>query len=434
MRNRSILLAAALSALGAAPSPFMDYRGEAPGVRHRITAADLPAPYATESANNGPDLVKRPDGAWPRAPKGFTVGLYADGLDNPRQIRTAPNGDVFVAESAPGRIRVLRGIGADGKARTVEVFATGLKKPFGIAFSPPGPDPKFVYVGETDEIVRFAYKSGDLKAGGPAEKIADIPGGGNVDGGHWTRDVAFSRDGRKMFVSVGSHSNVNDPDDHPDEKLRADVLEFDPRGKNARVYAWGLRNPVGLAVNPKTGELWASVNERDRLGDNLVPDYITHLSAKGFYGWPWYYIGSNSDPRLPGKHPELKDKVLVPDVLIQPHDASLGIVFYAGKSFPAEYSGDLFAAEHGSWNRATRTGYEVVRVPMKNGRAADGGYEDFLTGFVTPEGQVWGRPVGVAVASDGALLVTDDASGTVWRVSRAARSPAGPSPSASGRP
>jgi glucose/arabinose dehydrogenase len=411
--------AAAFAALGAAPNtPFTDYRSQAPGTRHHITAADLPEPNATESANNGPALVRRPEGAWPRAPKGFRVGLYAEGLRNPRQIRTAPNGDVFVSESAAGRIRVLRGVGADGKAKTSAIFAEGLRQPFGVAFYPASAVPEYVYVGETGRIVRYPYRSGDMKARAAAEKVVEIPGGGNIDGGHWTRDVAFSLDGGKMFVSVGSRSNVNDPDDHPEEKMRADILAFDARGQGGRVYASGLRNPVGLAVNPTTGELWTSVNERDRLGDDLVPDYITRVRENGFYGWPWYYIGAHPDPRLSGKHPELKDKVLVPDVLIQPHNASLGIVFYTGTSFPAAYAGDLFAAEHGSWNRSERTGYEVIRVPMKNGRSADGGYEDFLTGFVTSDGQVWGRPVGVAVGGDGALLVTDDASGSVWRVSR----------------
>jgi glucose/arabinose dehydrogenase len=393
----------------AASSPFTDYSGEAPGVRHHIKVSDLPAPFATESANNGPSLVKRPEGAWPRAPKGYKVSLYAEGLGNPRQIRSAPNGDIFVAESGPGRIRVLRGADASGKAKTVEVFAAGLKKPFGIAFYPPGPDPKFVYVGNTNAVVRFAYGNGDLKARGKPEKIADLPAGGFIDGGHWTRDVVFSRDGKKMFVSVGSLSNVNDPDDHAEEHERANILEFAPDGSGRRVYASGLRNPVGLAVDPSSGALWASVNERDRLGDNLPPDYITHVKDGGFYGWPWYYIGGHQDPRLAGKHPELQNKVLLPDVLLQPHNASLGIAFSP--------DGDLFAAEHGSWNRATRTGYEIIRVPLK-GKGADGSYEDFLTGFVTPEGQVWGRPVGVAFASDGALLFTDDASGSVWRVSR----------------
>ena len=407
---RPLALAAACAALGgAAASPFTDYRGEAPGVRHRIAVADLPEPYATESINNGPSIVTRPDGAWPRAPKGFKVELYAERLANPRQIRTAPNGDVFVAESGPGRIRVLRGLGADGRAKTIGVYALGLQKPFGIAFYPPGPDPKYVYVGDTNEILRFSYVNGDLEARGKPVRIAGVPAGGMVDGGHWTRDVAFSRDGKKLFVSVGSASNINDPDEYPEERGRADILEFSPDGSGRRVYASGLRNPVGLAVDPRTGKLWASVNERDRLGDNLPPDYITHVERGGFYGWPWFYIGGHPDPRLPGKHPELKAKALVPDVLLQPHDASLGIAFSP--------DGDLYAAEHGSWNRATRTGYEIIRVPLKKGRA-DGSYEDFVTGFVTPEGQVWGRPVGVAFAADGALLFTDDASGSVWRVSR----------------
>jgi glucose/arabinose dehydrogenase len=404
------VLVLSAAALAAAPTgPFTDFSGEAPGVRHRIAVSDLPEPNATDSSNNRPNLVRRPDGAWPIAPKGYKVALYAIGLENPRQIRTAPNGDVFVAESGPGRIRVLRGADGAGNAKIVATFASGLTKPFGIAFFPPGSHPKYVYVGDTDEVVRFAYENGDLKARGAPEKIAEVPGGGNVDGGHWTRDVAFSRDGKRMFVSVGSFSNVNDPDQHPEEHERANVLEFAPDGSGRRVYASGLRNPVGLAVDGRTGDLWASVNERDRLGDNLPPDYITRVADGGFYGWPWYYIGAHQDPRLSGKHPELRKKVLLPDVLIQPHNASLGIAFSAG--------GDLFAAEHGSWNRATRTGYEIIRVPMKNGRS-DGSYEDFVTGFVTPDGDVWGRPVGVAFTPDGALLFTDDASGSVWRVSR----------------
>jgi glucose/arabinose dehydrogenase len=409
MKTIFVLLVSACGALAAAPGPFTDYRGEAPGRRHRIRVADLPEPNATESVNNGPELVARPEGARPRAPKGWKVELYAERLENPRQIRTAPNGDVFVAESRAGRIRVLRGVDASGRAKTVETFASGLTKPFGIAFYPPGPEPKYVYVGDTDEVVRFAYSNGDLKARGGPEKIASVPGGGNVDGGHWTRDVAFSRDGKRMFVSVGSFSNVNDPDEHPEERERADILEFGPDGSGRRVYASGLRNPVGLAVDPRTGELWASVNERDRLGDDLPPDYITRVADGGFYGWPWFYIGGHPDPRLPGRRPELKAKTLVPDVLIQPHDASLGIAFSP--------DGDLFAAEHGSWNRAARTGYEIIRVPLKNGRS-DGSYEDFVTGFVTPDGRVWGRPVGVAFLPDGSLLFTDDASGSVWRVRR----------------
>jgi len=342
-------------------------------------------------------------------------------LDNPRLIRTAPNGDLFVAESRPGRIKVFRGITKDGKPEKVEIFAAGLRQPFGIAFYPLGPNPKYVYVANTDSVVRFPYENGDLEARGPQQVISNLPAGGRLyGGGHWTRDIAFSLDGKKMYVSVGSFSNVNDADNNPAEYHRANILEANPDGAGLRVYAWGLRNAVGIAVHPQTGELWASVNERDELGDNLPPDYITHVQDGGFYGWPWYYIGGNQDPRHEGKHPELKNKVLVPDVLIQPHNASLEMTFYEGRQFPSQYRGHIFAAEHGSWNRALRTGYEVIRVPLKNGRAT-GEYEDFLGGFVTPDGQVWGRPVGVAVAQDGSLMVTDDGCDSIWRVRYAAK-------------
>jgi glucose/arabinose dehydrogenase len=220
-----------------------------------------------------------------------------------------------------------------------------------------------------------------------------------------------------MFVAVGSGSNVDDPDTHPAEKNRANILAFNPDGSNMRIYAYGIRNPVGLAIDPQTGQLWCSVNERDALGDNLVPDYITHVQPGGFYGWPWWYMGGHQDPRHQGKHPELKDKVITPDVLLQPHYASLEMTFYEGKQFPQEYDGDIFAAEHGSWNRAVRTGYEVIRVPLHHTGQATGEYQEFLTGFVLPDGDVWGRPVGVTIAHDGSLLVTDDGSNSIWRVS-----------------
>ena len=397
---------------------FTDAVHEQPGVRRRLTIADLPTPYASPSVDNGPRQVPRPKDAWPKALPGFRVQLYAQGLDNPRELRTAPNGDVFLAESETGRIRVFRGVTAEGKPKQMQVFATGLRQPFGIAFYPLGSEPKWVYVANTDSVVRFAYRNGDMQAASPPETIVpDLPGGGRLrGGGHWTRDLAFSLDGKTMFVSVGSHSNIDDPDTHPAEKDRADVLRFTPEGKDRAVYVSGVRNSVGIAVNPVTGELWGSVNERDGLGDNLVPDYITHFTPGGFYGWPWFYMGGQQDPRLPGTHPELKSKVLTPDVLLNPHFASLEITFYGGDQFPAEYRGDAFAAEHGSWNRKQRTGYEVICVPIKQGKAT-GEYEDFLTGFTTPEGDVWGRPVGVAVAQDGALLVSDDASRSIWRVS-----------------
>jgi len=396
---------------------FGDYRTERPGVVRKITVADLPPPYATASVDHGPSEVSRPPDAWPQAPPGFTVTEYATGLDTPRLIRTAPNGDLFVAESYAGRVKVLRGIDANGRAQSVTIYATGLRQPFGIAFYPPGPNPRYVYVANTDSVVRFPYEAGDLQARGPQQPVvAQLPGGGRLrGGGHWTRDVAFSLDGRRMFVSVGSRSNDDDTDDNPAEYHRADILEFDPEGKGPRVFASGIRNAVGIAVNPTTGQLWASVNERDGLGDDLPPDYITHVEDGGFYGWPWFYIGSHPDPTHHGKHADLANKVIVPDVLLQPHHASLEMVFYEADRFPAQYKGDAFAAQHGSWNRSMRTGYEVVRVPMKDGHAT-GEYEDFLTGFVTTSGQVWGRPVGVAVAKDGSLMVSDDAGNVVWRV------------------
>jgi glucose/arabinose dehydrogenase len=297
------------------------------------------------------------------------------------------------------------------------VFATGLNLPFGIAFYPLGPNPQWIFVGNTDGIVRFPYKNGDLKASGPMENIDELPGGGRLrGGGHWTRDLVFSQDGSKLFASVGSHSNVDDSDTHPEEFHRADVLEFTPEGKFEKIYAYGIRNCVGETIHPTTGELWCSTNERDALGNNLVPDYITHVQEGGFYGWPWFYMGDNQDPRQAGKHPELKSKVIVPDVLLNPHFASLQLQFYEAKEFPATYQGRGFAAEHGSWNRDPRGGYEVITIPMEGGKAT-GEYEDFLTGFVLPDGKVWGRPVGIAVAKDGSLLVSDDGSNTIWRVS-----------------
>jgi glucose/arabinose dehydrogenase len=395
---------------------FTDAAHESPGTRRHLTASDLPAPAPDQSVDNGPSMILRPSNAWPVAPKGFKVEMYAGGLDNPRLMRLAPNGDLFLAESGPGRIKIFRGITGDGKPQQVSVFAEGLHQPFGIAFYPNGSDPKYIYVGDTDGIVRFPYQNGDLKARGAAEDLAELPGGGRLrGGGHWTRDLVFSKDGSKLFASVGSHSNVDDADTHPEEYHRADVLQFTPDGKFVKVYAWGIRNCVGEAINPTTGELWCSTNERDGLGNNLVPDYVTHVQEGGFYGWPWWYMGGQQDPRHVGKHPELQSKVITPDVVLNPHFASLELTFYQGSQFPAEFKGDGFACEHGSWNRAQRSGYEVIRLPMKNGHAT-GEYEDFLTGFTQGDGQVWGRPVGVAEAKDGSLFVSDDGSNTIWHV------------------
>jgi glucose/arabinose dehydrogenase len=453
---------------------FTDYNQQTPGVRHKITLADLPEPKPDEAVNNGPHLIAKPDNAWPIAPPGFKVTLYAGGdfkptaasssINNqapsvpaapsmfrePRLLRTAPNGDIFLSDSHGDKIFVLRGMRPDGKAETISTFATGLSLPFGIAFYPAGPNPKWVYIGNTDSVVRFPYKSGDLVATGAPEKIVpELPGFAQLrGGGHWTRDIVFTKDGH-MLVSVGSGSNVDDADIHPREFHRADVLEYTPEGKFIEVYAHGIRNCVGEAINPITGSLWCSVNERDNLGNHLVPDYVTSVPEGSFFGWPWYYMGGHRDPRLQdpcanGTGPNLQapaltadqaanckreniaSKVSTPDVLVQPHMASLEMVFYPanadwgakeqGHFFPATFDGGAFAAEHGSWNRANRAGYNVIYIPMTNGKAT-GEYDDFLTGFVTPDGEVWGRPVGVTVGKDGSLFVTDDGSRSVWRVS-----------------
>jgi glucose/arabinose dehydrogenase len=395
-----------------------DWTADAPGVRHHITVQDLPPPYQTESVTNDADVIKQPEGAQLRVPDGFKVEQFAAGFSDPRYLLTAPNGDIFVTESRANQIKVLRDTDGDGKPNTTETFVEeGLNKPFGIAFHPPGAEPQFLYVANTDGVVRYPYGNGDLKARGPVEKLsAELSEGGLLHGGgHWTRDITFSADGTKMYVSIGSKSNVSDDEEEAD---RARIFEFNPDGTGQKVYAWGVRNAVGIKFRPGTDELWMSVNERDKLGDGLVPDYISSVRPGGFYGWPWYYIGRIQDPRHEGKKPELASQVIVPDVLVQSHSASLNLVFYDGEQFPAEYRGDIFAAFHGSWNKKRRTGYKIVRVPFdKSTGKARGDYEDFVTGFVTPEGRVWGRPVGVTVAKDGSLLFSEDGNDSIWRVS-----------------
>ncbi|MEH2569728.1 PQQ-dependent sugar dehydrogenase [Bradyrhizobium sp. AZCC 2289] len=409
---------------------FGDWQRDKPGTVRLIKPEDLPKPGATPSAANVSRVVARPDSTKPQVPPGFKVELFADGLSGPRIIRTAPNGDLFVAETRAGRIRILRAADGAPKPQISEVYASGLSHPFGIAFFPDGDDPHWVYVANTDSVVRFPYRSGDLTASGkPETVVAKLP-----TGGHSTRDIAFTPDGTRMLVSVGSEGNDGEGMGRPRgglqswsrahalgaawgaETNRAAVLAFDPDGKNQKIFATGIRNCVGLAIQPQTGTPWCSTNERDGFGDNLVPDYVTRVRENAFYGWPWFYIGGNEDPRHAGERPDLKDKVTVPDVLLQAHSASLGLSFYSGSSFPPEYRGDAFAAGHGSWNRAKRTGYKVVRIRLKEG-VPTGEYEDFVTGFVINDSEVWGRPVGIAVAHDGALLVSEDGNGTIWRVS-----------------
>ncbi|HEX3884515.1 MAG TPA: sorbosone dehydrogenase family protein [Stellaceae bacterium] len=440
---RNLILAAALcgavaASAWAADQPrvltgaaaFGDWRQDAPGTVRKISAADLPAPFASPSARDTPRIVREPDGAKPSVPRGFSVARFADHLEGPRAIRVAPNGDVFVAESRAGAIVVLR----PGKdAPEHQTFATGLDSPYGIAFWPPGPNPQYVYVGNTQSVVRFPYRNGDLRASGPAQTL--VAPLAETGGGHWTRDIAFSPDGKQMYAAVGSSTNdaENMPKWSPDqirpwearhglgagwehEANRADVRVFDPEGHGGKALATGIRNCAGLAIDPATGTPWCATNERDGLGDNLPPDYVTRVKEGGFYGWPWYYIGDHPDPRHKGERPDLAGKVAMPDVLIQPHSAPLQIAFYDGAMFPSEYRGNAFVTLHGSWNRAQRTGYKLVRIVVKNG-VPTGEYEDFLTGFVTDDGGVWGRPVGVAVMKDGSLLVGEDGNGTIWRVS-----------------
>lgn len=416
-------------ALRSGQAAFGDWQEDAPGVRRLITPADLPPPGGSTSA--WARVVKRPTGAALKVPPGFTVEEFARDLSGPRQIRVAPNGDVFIAESNAGRIRVLRPNAKGNAPDETAVYASNLEYPFGIAFYPPGDDPEWVYIGETDKVVRFPYRNGDLKARGKPETIiAKLP-----TGGHATRDIVFSPDGARMFVSVGSRSNVSQGGNKlgnlalrdweakygtgatwGSEEDRATVLVADPLGKNQRHFANGIRNCVGMAIEPTTKDVWCATNERDGIGDNLPPDYVTRVQEGAFYGWPWYYIGANEDPRHNGARPDLKDKVVVPDALIQAHSAALGIDFYNADQFPADYRGNAFIGLHGSWNRAKRTGYKIIRIPTKNG-VPTGEYIDFVTGFVTKDGHVWGRPVGVAVAKDGSLLFTEDGNNTVWRVS-----------------
>jgi glucose/arabinose dehydrogenase len=354
---------------------------------------------------NPPRVIPRPEGANLNLPAGFEIGTFAEGFTQPRWMALAPNGDVFLSDSRAGKIVVLRDSNKDGVAEERFVFAEGLKQPFGIAFWR-----DYVYVGNTNAITRYRYKPGQTAAEGPAEKIADVPGEGYRE--HWTRNILFSPDGKKMYVTVGSESNVSvEPD-----PMRATITEYNPDGTGKRTYASGTRNPIGLAWLPGTRKMWAAVQERDRLGDDLVPDYVTEIKDGGFYGWPYGYMGFE-DPRRKGERPDLLKKMLTGNVLIQAHSAILGLTFYEGRMFANEYRGDAFVALHGSWNRTKRTGYKIIRIRFRNGKPV-GGYDDFITGWMLgPDNRdVWGRPVGLLVLTDGSMLITDDGANKIWRV------------------
>lgn len=416
---------------------FGTWEDDAPGVRRHIMPEDLPPPSHTENDPEAPDfermptIVDAPDGVMPDVPDGFSVQVFATDLNQPRVIRIAPNGDIFVAETGSGRILVFAADTAGPSPAEPEVFVEGLDRPFGIAFHPLD-EPQHIYVAAANQVVRFPYSDGNRRATDSAEVIIqDIP-----TERHWTRDLAVSRDGERIFVSIGSASNVaaTMPEMTPEEiqaheathglgaawgeeENRAVVRVFDPDGTTVRNYATGLRNCSGMAMQPGTDTLWCTGNERDHLGANVPTDFLTTVQDSGFYGWPWYYIGDNMDPAHPDERPDLKDKVHVPEVLIQAHSSTLQVVFYDADAFPEEYHGDAFATLHGSWNRAERTGYKVIRVLMENG-SPTGVYEDFMTGFVLDDDRVWGRPAGIAVTHDGALLVSDDANGTIFRVAQ----------------
>jgi glucose/arabinose dehydrogenase len=385
---------------GAAGAPALSH--------HEVRIEDLPTPDPTSSAVNPPRLVARPPGVHLVLPPGFHIAPFAEGgFEEPRWAAVAPGGDVFVSDSRAGTLIVLRGIDMRGLARERHTFATGLRHPFGIAFAP-----GYVYVADTDEVVRFPYQPGDRQARGPSQGIAPLPD--HVAHGHWTRNLLFAKDFSKLYVTVGSSSN-GDPEDDPE---RATILEMTPDGRNRRVFASGLRNTIGLAWGGRGGDLWAAVQERDGLGDDLVPDYVTRVDDGAFYGWPWAYLGGHEDPTLGSwPRPDRLSAVRAPDLLLESHVAVMGLVSYDGAMFPRDWRGDLLMSFHGSWNRSRRVGYGLARARMRDGEPL-GGYDDFVTGWMlAPDRQeVWGRPVGLAVLEDGSLVVVDDGARMIWRI------------------
>ncbi|MDH3222733.1 MAG: sorbosone dehydrogenase family protein [Gemmatimonadota bacterium] len=391
-----------------------------------LSATQLPEPFATPWNRAIPEVVERPPAAELTLPPGFAVNTFAEGLDNPRRLALAPGGDVFVAESRWGRIVVLRDTDDDGVADRRSVFAEELQRPYGLAFHD-----GFLYVGNNDALVRFPYEHGQLQATGAPEHLVDLPLSSDAldhdtaerlgidvsrtrGFNHWTRNIVFSPNGKSIYVAIGSATNAM-PGTDP---RRAAINEYRPDGTGHRVFAAGLRNPVAMAFHPVTGKLWTAVHERDHLGDDLAPDYVTSVVDGGFYGWPWAYIGPNPEPILNGERPDLVESTLTPEVLLPAHSAPMGMVFHTGRGFPEAYRHDAFVALHGSINRLDLKGYSVVRIPFDGGRPS-GHPEDFLSGFILRDDEVkevWGRPVDLLELPDGSLLLSDDAGGRIFRI------------------
>lgn len=411
------------------------WRNDEPGRVYSIDVSSLPAP--SESHANFPSLAERQSDADLEVPPGFDVSVFTQALEAPRKMRVAPNGDIFVAETEPGRIKVLHATADGSGVESIDTYAESLDQPFGMQFYPAGDDPEWLYVAENNRVIRYSYDTGDTQASSEPEVV--VPELAPTSGGHYTRDLAFSPDGQRMFVSVGSASNVagdmstKSPEEIEaweaehglgaawgNETNRAAVLVYEVGADDpGEIYATGLRNCVALTVQPATGDLWCTVNERDALGDHLVPDYSTRVQEGGFYGWPWYYMGDNEDPRHEGARPDLAGDTIDPDVPYRSHSAATGFAFYTATSgdsaFPSEYVGDAFAVFHGSWNREDRTGHKVVRVPIEDGEPT-GEYIDFLVGFINEEGQAWARPSSVTQLPDGSLLVSEDGNNVVYRI------------------
>lgn len=398
------------------------------------THDSLPPPYATKSVKNYSKVIGWPEGKTPQAPAGFTVTKFADGLQNPRWIYITPNGDILVAEAntetkglkkvtekisgkaesqntgeSANRITLLRDKDNDGTPELKQVLLFGLNQPFGMLVIG-----NLLYVANTDGIVQYPYQAGQTQIKAEGKKILELPAGGYNN--HWTRNIIANADRTKIYISVGSGSNIAEHG-MENEIRRANILEVNPDGTGERIVASGLRNPVGMGLAPGSNQLWTVVNERDELGDELVPDYLALVKDGGFYGWPYAYFGPNEDPRLKGQKPDLVKQTLKPDVALGAHTASLGLAFYNQKTFPANYHGGAFIGQHGSWNRSELSGYKVVFIPFENGKPS-GQPQDFLTGFVadTAKSEVFGRPVGIAVHADGSLLVADDASNVIWKI------------------